>query len=270
MLVAVYCETDTLPPNRGALFERFIKMLLARERLADPDTFEVSIEGSALLKAIGELAWQMMQHLPGDQRQQDVQIAIDKNEIGLEEQQLKRAASASILETGAQIRFSHQLLQEYFVALGMRERLQRGELDATELWPADRWWERSGWEEATVLLAGLYAADCTPVIDWLRTTQPEVAAQCINECGAKLSDKNKTLEQLRTIWLPRLTDIDKEPHPYARAALGRALGSLKLDDRPLDNRPGVWGVYLANQKQVVVDIDWVERKSGSRSSGLAR
>jgi hypothetical protein len=164
MLVVVYCESGSLPPNRGALFERFIKMLLAREQLADPEAFDVNAEGTALLNAIGALAWQMMQHLTGDQREESVQIAIDKNEVDLEEQQLKRAASASILETGAQIRFSHQLLQEYFVALGMRERLQRGELDATVLWPADRWWERSGWEESTIfagraLCRGLYPGD---------------------------------------------------------------------------------------------------------------
>jgi hypothetical protein len=93
---------------------------------------------------------------------------------------LHRAAAASLLAVGErEVRFTHQLLQEYFTARGMRSRLASGTLPASDLWSAARWWERTGWEESAVLLAGLHADDCTPVVEWLLQAQPEVAAQCI-------------------------------------------------------------------------------------------
>jgi formylglycine-generating enzyme required for sulfatase activity len=84
---------------------------------------------------------------------------------------------------------------------------------------------------------GLYAADCTPVVEWLMQAQPEVAAQCILRSGAQLPDAS--LLRLRQAWRSRLTNIIDDPQPEARAAIGRALGSLTLDGRPLDDRPGV-------------------------------
>jgi hypothetical protein len=92
--------------------------------------------------------------------------------------------------------------------------------EGDELWPRARWWQRSGWEEAAVLLAGLYSDDCWPVIDWLKDAQPEVAARCLLESGAAPPDAQGRLalpdawrEALRAAWLPRLTDIEREPRP---------------------------------------------------------
>jgi len=39
-------------------------------------------------------------------------------------------------------------------------------------------------------------------------------------------------DQEKDAWLPRLTDLESDPRPEARAAVGRALGRLRLDDRP--------------------------------------
>ena len=257
MMIIIYWETGQLPANRASLFDVFIKLLLGREKLADGESFEVWPEGTSLLQALGKLAWRMQQGAL-ERNEDSVQVTLDQDQVSevLDLEQLKRAASASLLETGKQVRFSHQLLQEYFVALGMRARIETGRLTATELWPSAHWWQRSGWEEATMLLAGLYPEDCTPIIDWLCDAQPEVAAQCINGSGANIP--KATLRQLRTAWTPRLTDLDRDPDPRARAAIGRALGRLSLDNRPLDNRPGVWGTYLIEEKRAVVDIDWVK------------
>ena len=96
----------------------------------------------------------------------DTATAVDRSEAAgwLGSDLLHRAAAASLLAVGErELRFTHQLLQEYFTARGMRARLASGTLHAGELWPAARWWERTGWEEAAVLLAGLHADDCTPV-----------------------------------------------------------------------------------------------------------
>ena len=92
----------------------------------------------------------------------------------------------------------------------LKRRFEQGTLSPIQLWPAERWWERSGWEEAVVLLAGLFPKDCAPVIRWLADAQPEVAAQCLLESGAEIADRNALFAELRAAWLPRLTDPERE------------------------------------------------------------
>jgi len=113
-----------------------------------------------------------------------------------------------------------KLLQEYFTALGMKAKLEAGEPKAADLWPAENWWERSGWEEAVVRLAGLYPEDCTPVVDWLIEAQPEVTGQCLARSGAVVSAA--IVKRARGAWTPRVTGIAAYSNPAARAAIGRA------------------------------------------------
>ena len=51
---------------------------------------------------------------------------------------LKTAQDTTLVEGGQDIRFRHQLLQEYFTAQALLKRL--GETHAASLWPSDRWW----------------------------------------------------------------------------------------------------------------------------------
>ena len=94
-----------------------------------------------------------------------------------------------------------------------------GQADA--IWPRDRWWERTNWEEATILLAGLHSDDCTPVIDWVAEANPEVAAQCILRSGAHAP--RETLLRLRAAWhVGRAGRVGRT----VRRALPAQLGSL--------------------------------------------
>jgi hypothetical protein len=128
-------------------------------------------------------------------------------------------------------------------------------LDPTSIWPKESWWQPTNWEEAVILLAGFYSDDCTPVLEWLAEAQPELAARCLVESGATAPPKS--ILKLRAQWLPRLTDIDNEPDARARAAVGRALGRLTLEDGMLlDNRPGVG--FTLQGKQKIPDILWGE------------
>ncbi|MFN7930054.1 MAG: TIR domain-containing protein [Blastocatellia bacterium] len=171
----------------------------------------------------------------------------------LNDRQLYLAGNASLLNTGELVRFSHQLLQEYFAAKFMDIEYQAGRLSATQIWPREHWWERTNWEESAVLWAGLYTDDCTAVVNWLAEANPEVAAQCIVRSGSYTPDATKA--DLRARWTPRLTDLRREPKPLARAALGRALGLIG------DTRTGV-GV-----KNGLPDIDWVEIPGGEFQYG---
>lgn len=57
------------------------------------------------------------------------------------------AESATILTAEVaqgEVRFFHQLLQEYFAAYGLRAAIRRGVL-ARAYFPSQRWWEPTGW-----------------------------------------------------------------------------------------------------------------------------
>jgi formylglycine-generating enzyme required for sulfatase activity len=241
MLYFVRADEGRLPQNRGELFGRFIDQLLHREGLLE----EQRQEGERLLAGLTELAWRSSGAAVGVLTVMGRAEAIAA--LGGEEV-LRRALGSTLLEGGEEVRFRHQLLQEYFMARALRDRL--GKEPAGRFWPAERWWERSGWEETVVLLAGIHAEDCSAVIEWLAETQPEVAAQCVEESGAPILDERGLRQKLQAAWMARLTT---EPEVEGRAAVGRALGRLGLDARK-----GV-GLTAAG----VPDIDWVEIPGGA-------
>ena len=237
--------------------------LLAREHLvvkqADTGAWVRTPAAERLLRGLAQVAWRMQGERVGRDPEEAEDFGVltvlprgDAERLLGGAIELKQAEDATVLEIAGGVRFRHQLLQEYFTASAMQQRIAAGELSADRLWPAEHWWERSGWEESAVLLAGLHSDDCTPVIRWLRDVQPEVAAQCILESGAALADRDALYRELHDAWLPRLTDIEREPAPEARAAIGRALGRLGLDDRK--------GVGLTPEG--LPDIDWVEIPGG--------
>jgi formylglycine-generating enzyme required for sulfatase activity len=84
-------------------------------------------------------------------------------------------------------------------------------------------------------------------------------------CWGNSPHRNKSiaddalLEWLRDRWLPRLTSVQSDPEPQARAAIGRALGQLNLD-----NRKGV-GV-----SDGLPDLDWVEIPGGEFQYGAEK
>jgi formylglycine-generating enzyme required for sulfatase activity len=270
-------EQGCLPDNRGDLFAYFVTSLLARRHDRKPDAAGLQSPPPAddglgtLRDGLKALAWDMqMQRVAGSGGDDDLSVMTElpaANVIATlgggaaGQEQLRDAVAATLLERPPpperggpeKIRFRHQLLQEWFTATAMQARLDAGRLDPATLWPRERWWAPSGWEEPAVLLAGLYVPDPDEhpprdywtVIRWLKDAQPELAARCILESGVVEPDVHGRLwlgaddaedaarrDELRAAWLPRLTDIEREPMPEARAAIGRALGLLGLDDRP--------------------------------------
>ena len=236
MMTEVFAQTGELPQNRGKLFELFVNYLLhQRERLA------VTLADD-LKNRLAHLAYTMQHDRLGTVVPRQVALRY----VG--ETALSRAVSANLLEGTDDIRFTHQLLQEFFAARQLdQERLQ---VPASYFWKAENWWEPTGWEETAILLAGLYSDDCTPVLEWLRDANPELTARCVLESGAHTPDDTKTM--LCDAWLPRLTDLAGDPRPHTRAAIGRGLGLLDLDNRR--------GVGL--NADGLPDIDWVEIPAG--------
>jgi len=272
MIYQVWRRGRALPRNRGDLFAMFIDRLLEREHLvvkqAGTNTWVRTDVAERLLGGLAGVAMSMQLHVrlftQGNAVEEGTDLGVltvlARRDVarllgsGEGSALAKIAEDATILESVGEhrVRFRHQLLQEYFTASALRQLVAEERLRAERLWPAERWWQRTGWEEAAVLCAGLYANDCTQVIRWLKEDQPEVAAQCILESGAEIADREALLRELHDAWLPRMTDIEREPMPEARAAVGLALGRLELDDRK--------GVGLGPDG--LPDIDWVEIPGG--------
>jgi hypothetical protein len=258
MLFQVWEEKHELPRNRSELFETFVLWLLSREHLLEDDRRTPTEEGGELMEGLLSLAWRMQNDRIAAGETAGVGFGVltvvtREDAISLlgSAAKLRRAMGCSLLEGTAEIRFRHQLLQEYFTARALAVELQFRHIEARELFGLERWWERSGWEETAVLLAGLYPQDCSSVVRWLARAQPEVAARCILESGAAIVDEAALRAYLQKIWEPRMTGPRRDAEPEARAAIGRALGRLGLDSRK--------GVGVVNG---VPDIDWVEIPGG--------
>ena len=243
MMTRVFTRRKRIPQNRGLLFQDFIDyLLLKREKLAEA----VAI---TLRNRLAELGYKMQAQGEGTSFAQADALRY----LG-GEQSLYQAKSANILTGNDQVRFSHQLLQEYFAACRLDVEMKSG-TPATRFWPAGEWWEPQGWEETAILLAGLYSDDCTPVLEWLRDANPDLTVRCVLESGAHTPDDTKTM--LCDAWLPRLTDLAGDPRPHARAAVGRGLGVLRLDNRR--------GVGL--DANGLPDFDWVSFPGGTFTIG---
>ncbi len=249
---------DRLPAHgqgRASIFAAFVNDLLAREReryrKANAGVLPPGEEG--LLAGLGALAWSL-QHACVGRSLESVQTTMPLSEVEetLSPVQLKHAAAASLIEVkGCQVGFTHQLLQEYFAALGLKTEIDNGRSSVRDLWPAERWWQRKGWEEVANTLAGLYAEDPEPLIAWFGGANPDVLADALVANGLAAAPR-ESLKRLSRDWLARMTDPEREPNPEARAALGRAVGKLDLDDRR--------GVGL--RQDGLPDIDWVEIPGG--------
>ena len=262
MLLDVYIQfKGVLPTNRGQLFAQFVDVLLEREKLAHINektkAVTLSDEGRALLDGLQQVAFEMQMQRAGTPEDGEssagTSLPLMRVREILNDRLLYLAVSTSILNSGDDVRFTHQLLQEYFAAQYIDREIQAGQLHASDIWKPESWWERTNWEEAVILLAGLYSDDCTNVVDWANAANPEVAALCVTRSGAKLADS--TREKLRDEWISRLTDVQHEPNPQARAAVGRALGLTNLD-----NRKGV--SVIVRDGVMLPEIDWVTIPAG--------
>ncbi len=111
------------------------------------------------------------------------------------------------LAADGKVKFTHHLMQGYFAAEALLRRLKEGR-DLTKLWlvpsgvnempSAQRGeWDplsgppTSGWEETTILAAGLYPE----LYDAVRPVNPALAARCLLESNAESDEVRTRLSQ---------------------------------------------------------------------------
>ena len=267
-LLSVMMVLDPIPPGRAQLFDGFLRVLHERERLArdarhDARSVPELADWLALLTRLAE----NLQHLgPVAGTDDDAVVTVGAAATSLARTNwpagiagvLDFSRDASVLQlAGDDLRFTHQLLQEALASCALRQACADGQ-PASHFWPAHRWWQRSGWEVVAEIAAESIAADTAAVqrlIVWLAEANPGLAL----DVWRRADEPPLPPEALRATaaqWRPRLTDANAEPSPLARAAIGRWLGALGLDDRlaislRADGLPDIGWVRIATPKGFV-------------------
>ncbi|NDD65575.1 MAG: NACHT domain-containing protein, partial [Acidobacteria bacterium] len=108
MLYSLYGKEDALPENRVILFDLFVRQLLKREKVAKGAQ-------ALILQQIARLAYEM-QTRRTTEKQGDALTVVPRSEVlkTLDDRNLGIAVRASLVSPGEEVRFTHQLLQEYF------------------------------------------------------------------------------------------------------------------------------------------------------------
>ncbi|MCB9138041.1 MAG: SUMF1/EgtB/PvdO family nonheme iron enzyme [Caldilineaceae bacterium] len=258
MLVEVYAADAALPPHRAQLFEAFVTQLFGREqgkRHAVP-----WIDPAAQHLALSDLAYAMQELGAGTQVKaawareclpQAVTLPDGATVPTPPGDLLALARSTSFLgnQGDGTVKFTHHLMQEYFAAEALLRRLVAGE-DLRALWrvparadempTAERGeWDplppppTRGWEETTILAAGLYP-DLYAAIE---PVNPALAARCLLESGAETreEEERKRVKQSQARLLERMVDV--AIHVRSRVEAGLLLGRLG-DPRFVRQRAG--------------------------------
>ena len=260
-LLSVMMALEVIPSGRAQLFEGFLRMLHDRERKArdarhDARSVPDLRDWLARLTRVAE----KLQHLvpidssgsnTGDTlSMQGVATSLPRENwpAGIAPM-LDFSRDASVLQlAGDDLRFTHQLLQEALSSRALREACEDG-VPANRFWPAHRWWQRTGWEVVAEIAVESLTSDTAAVqrlIGWLAEANPGLAADIWRQVGEPVLSP-AALHATAAQWRPRLTDANAEPSPLARAAIGRWLGALGLDQR----------TGIGVRADGLPDIDWV-------------
>lgn len=184
IVIEIYALSGEPPRNKGNLFGRFVTLLM-EERGKTADRLDLPwIDETVQKQALAALAYRMQREHTGTSVTSDFVLETFRQAVKTAppDHLLYFAVSASILEQTDSVRFNHQLLQEYFAAYEMGEDLRRG-VPATKYFPSEEWWTPTGWEETAVLLGGM-ERDCTKIVEWLTSVQPDLAYKISTESGA--------------------------------------------------------------------------------------
>jgi formylglycine-generating enzyme required for sulfatase activity len=236
---------EGLPPNRGQLLAGLVARLLKRESLRAHADW---IPSDAQQQSLSALGWALQREGEGTSLPTGkallvlpARVRVDGREVETPpEAVLQLGCAATLLEETAhgQVRFYHHLMQEYFAACELQRRFDTGE-DVQSLWRAPRLkpempapkeqgeWDplppplRTGWEEATIVAAGL-ARDPAAWVETVLVVNPALAGRCLDEGGSQVSDglRARVREAL-------IDDMQNQRvHLRARIAAGHVLGRL--------------------------------------------
>jgi len=172
-MVVIYSDQQQLPESRIELFSEFVDDLIYRETEARSENHYSKADQATLQYELKQLSWQL-QSRTGSMEEARTILSRADAESFMPLASLEFSAAASLLElTKDNVRFSHQLLQEFFVAQSFRERFSHG-LKASDIWLPESWWLPNGWEES-IKLAAECETDIPAFLHWLAEGNPRLA-----------------------------------------------------------------------------------------------
>jgi hypothetical protein len=255
-LLFIITALPQVPRNRAQLFQGFLNNLYRREKQAREKRFDGNIpvqqDWQAALTALAAA----MQRANSSDDGAQTSLPRDQSPMELTQALLDFSIDASVLQVkDHDIRFTHQLLQEYLASRLLLDASRTISQSARAFWPQANWWERSGWEVVAEIAAESCGDDREAqirLITWLAQANPEVACSVWQHLGC-IELPHAVLNGIAGQWLSRMTDVTREPEPRARAAIGRALGNFGLDKRR----------NIGLRADGLPDIDWVKISSGA-------
>lgn len=244
----LYSDLKKLPDNRGALFATFVDRLLKREEKVAKAIGAAWIDQTLIRRGLAQVAYELNKktEMQLEHAEAVLKQHVPEADGGL---LLRLAMAANLLDVGGEVRFTHQLLQEYFASevLGA---LMDAKTDPAILWKPENWWQSTGREETAILLAGV-RADPEAVARWIAPAQPWFAIEILRQPDFAL-DLSKISKWTRNILVSSAQVKQDEVNPVGRAAVYRVLGLFEEDHRlgidlDIDNLP---------------EFDWVDIPAG--------
>lgn len=237
LMCEIFDLKNALPQNRGELFATFVDDLLAREEENSRAAGSQWVNHETIRSVLAHLAYVMQSNnrsttIPRSEaenlssnRETWMQPVVFPHDVKLI---LRLAAAASLIDYSETVRFTHQLLQEYFASEILGWAMDNN-VSATQFWPTDSWWKPQGWEETAIILAGV-RGDPEAVARWIAPAQPEFACDVLRKGDIQIA-----FDQIAPETRLMLTESAKlkkdQPSFLESAAAYRVLGHLKADDR---------------------------------------
>lgn len=223
----LYAISKTLPANRGALFAQFVDNLLEREHQNAENVGTAWLNENLIRNGLAYVAFEM-RHTTQMSKTNAVQILSDYLPDVDIDLLLSISVSASLVQIGENIRFTHQLLQEYFAGLIIWSEI-KNQTDPHRYWEDAAWLEPNGHEEALIVLAGV-RGDPEYVAQWVAPANPLLAYQILTDSGLEfdLSQISSATRQTIVESAKSKAEVD---NPIHRATAYQVLGYFDADDR---------------------------------------
>ncbi len=238
MICEVYAAAESLPTNRGRLLQDFVAQRWRWEAQRQGDAW---IPATTQGRVLARLAYAMTESrgrgtsVAWEWAERELRTAAPDVEPTHLRRLARRADLVEMIGEERALRFSHQLIQEYFAALELRARIaaivaQRGEIAPDDLRAYAAPGKRTGWEETLLLLAGI-EGDQGDAHRLIRAflSQPLQAARLLQAGGEDLDPAllNEVGDEFAVMM------ADERVPALQRIEAGQALGEIG------DPRPGV-------------------------------
>lgn len=245
-------ESKPLPDSQGQIFHQVIDRLILNEQKRRNILGEQSLDNIAdeINQCLQIIAFTMQANQSTSQTETEILKTDALGAIGDRivdpNKPLDFAIGAQIImDDGQKLRFSHQLVQEYFAGMTLLEAMKTD--DPSNYWNPTRWWEASKLDETAIILTGWFQ-DKSGLLKWISSANPELATECMIRNNVKTTDID---QETRTFIQSAIENkIEHSLSVQERAAVYRALGWFN------DNRFGV------GNKETLPEINWLNIQAG--------